>query len=450
MSKQRTNRGRFTRITVAVCVALVAALLFPAAISAVEEKVYEPLRLFNRALSIIQARYVDDVDMRELVYGAIEGMLAKLDPHSSFLTPEYFNELNVDTQGSFGGLGIEITTKDDYIHVISPIEDTPAWKAGIRAGDYIVRIEGQSTKGMDLMEAVSLLRGPKGTDVTISVMHEGYPAPKDVTITRAIIQIVAVKSRMLEPGYGYVKLTQFNQNADRELKKAIDSLEREAGGTLKGLVLDLRNNPGGLLDQAVKVSNEFIAEGLIVSTRGRASSQNLEERATRSGTRDNFPMVCLVNGGSASASEIVAGALQDHKRAVVVGTPSFGKGSVQTIIRLDDGSGLRLTTAKYYTPAGRDIQAKGIIPDIRVDASPYAGEDAEKVRFYKERDLENRLPNDEEQPAQSSAPDMDAPGFLHGLETEELQPASEEEPDPQLDRALELLKSWSIFQVTGI
>ena len=322
-------------------------------------------------------RYVEDVDMTTLIYGAIEGMLEKLDPHSSFLTPEYFAEMNIETQGSFGGLGIEITNKDDYIHIISPIEDTPAWDAGLRAGDYIVRIEDQSTKGMELMEAVKLLRGEAGSDVTISIMREGFSSPLDVTITRAIIEIKAVKSKMLEPGFGYVKLNQFNQNVHRELNAALDDLEKQAGGTLQGLVLDLRNNPGGLLDQAVKVSDEFISEGLIVYTRGRSTSQNLEERAQRRGTRDGYPIVCLVNGGSASASEIVAGALQDHRRAIILGTQTFGKGSVNHFHRLADGSAIYITGARWYTPNGNLIEGQGITPDEVVEIT---AEDIEQGR----------------------------------------------------------------------
>ena len=288
---------------------LAVSMLFPAGAMSLTEDTYRSLKIFNEVLAIIQAKYVEEVNVQDLLQGAIKGMLGALDPHSSYLTKEYFEELNIDTQGTFGGLGIEISKKDDYIVVISPIEDTPAFRAGIQPSDMIVAIDGKSTKGMSLMDAVQQLRGLKGTQVTLSIVRKGMNEPKDYTITRDIIVIQSVKSKPLEDGYGYVKITQFNMQTYDGVQSALQEFTKDK--KLKGLVLDLRNNPGGLLDQSVKVADLFIDEGTIVYTVGRDRAQNLIEKATRKGTFKGFPMVCLVNGGSASASEIVAGALQD-------------------------------------------------------------------------------------------------------------------------------------------
>ncbi|MDX1775037.1 MAG: S41 family peptidase [Desulfobulbales bacterium] len=357
------------------------------------QETYKNLEIFSNILSIVQQNYVDDVDPQETLEGAIKGMLTSLDPHSSFLKPDDFKELQVETKGSFSGIGIEISTKDDVLTVVSPIEGTPAFAAGIEAGDTIIKIEGVSTKDMSLIEAVKKLRGPKGTEVTISVYREGWGELKDFTIVRDVIPIYSVRSSVLEPGYGYIRITNFQRNTAKDLQKNLEDLLGE--GTLKGLVLDLRNNPGGLLDSSVKVVDLFLDEGIIVSTKGRLKDQNLEFSAHRGGPEYNFTIVILINSGTASASEIVAGALQDHKRAFILGTQSFGKGSVQTIIPMSDGAGLRLTTARYYTPNGTSIQATGITPDVLVPKTATSkDEDSEgQIEFFREKDLRHHLEN---------------------------------------------------------
>jgi len=336
--------------------------------SATEEGTYEQLKLFASVYDLVQRYYVTEVEPQKLIYGAIEGMLRSLDPHSSFLKPTDYKELQIETKGSFTGIGIEISLRDGILTVVSPIEGTPAYKAGLKANDKIIKIEGKSTKNMGLIEAVKLLRGPKGTKVTISIFREGWNQLKDVTLTRDVIPIKSVRYHTLEQGYGYVRISNFQNKTSLELRKALNDLEKE--GELKGLVLDLRNNEGGLLDQAVKVADQFLDEGLIVYTDGRIKDQIMRFTAHPDPEPSTYPIVILVNEGSASASEIVAGALQDHKRALVMGTQTFGKGSVQTIIPLEDGAAVRLTTALYYTPSGRSIQAKGIVPDIIVPFVP--------------------------------------------------------------------------------
>jgi carboxyl-terminal processing protease len=327
---------------------------------------YENLKLFTEVLSIIQSQYVDEVPPKDLVYSAIKGTLRGLDPHSSFLDPEMYKEMQVETSGSFGGLGIEITLKDDILTVVAPIEGTPAYRAGIHSGDRIVKIEGLSTKDMQLTDAVKRMRGKPGTNVTISVVREGWTEPKDFEITREQIRVQSVKSMQLEPGIEYIRLRQFQEQTANDLEAALEKYS--TGEKIQGLVLDLRNNPGGLLTSSVEVAEKFLEGGrLIVYTEGRVRNQNMRFNASAKRVYTDFPIVVLVNQGSASASEIVAGALQDWGRAVILGTQSFGKGSVQTIIPLSDGSGLRLTTAKYFTPKGRSIHGKGITPDILVE-----------------------------------------------------------------------------------
>ena len=327
---------------------------------------YEQLRLFTEVLSIVQNQYVDEVPPKDLIYGAIKGTLRGLDPHSSFLDPDSYREMQVETSGSFGGLGIEITLKDDILTVVSPIEGTPAYRAGLLTGDRIIKIDGLSTKDMQLPDAVKRMRGKPGSKVTITVVREGWTEPKDFDIVREQIRVQSVRSNDLGGGVGYIKLRQFQEQSPGDMSAA---LERLAKGGMKALILDLRNNPGGLLTAAVEVTEEFIDDGkLVVYTEGRVRNQNMRFSAHAKKSYPTLPMVVLVNQGSASASEIVAGALQDWGRAIVVGTQTFGKGSVQTIIPLSDGSGLRLTTAKYYTPKGRSIHGTGITPDIVVEA----------------------------------------------------------------------------------
>ena len=327
---------------------------------------YENLRLFTEVLSIVQSQYVDEVPPKDIIYNAIKGTLRGLDPHSSFLDPDMYREMQVETSGSFGGLGIEITLRDDVLTVVAPIEGTPAYRAGIQPGDRILKIEGLSTKDMQLADAVKRMRGKPGSKITVTIVREGWTEPKDFLITREQIRVQSVKSNPLEPGIEYIRLRQFQEQTSNDLETALEKYAKD--GKIQGLVLDLRNNPGGLLTSAVEVTEKFLEPGkLVVYTEGRVRNQNMRFSSNAKRSFTDFPVVVLVNQGSASASEIVAGALQDYGRAVVLGTQSFGKGSVQTIIPLSDGSGLRLTTAKYFTPKGRSIHGKGITPDIVVD-----------------------------------------------------------------------------------
>mgnify|MGYP000156235768 CR=1 FL=1 len=366
---------------------------------------YEHLRLFTEVLSIVQNQYVDEVAPRELIYNAIKGTLRGLDPHSAFLDPDSYREMQVETSGSFGGLGIEITLRDDILTVVAPIEGTPAYRAGIQPGDRIVRIDGLPTKDMQLADAVKRMRGKPGTKVTISVLREGWAEPRDFEIVREQIRVHSVRAHDLGGGIAYIRLRQFQEQTAHDLEQAIEKFQK-AG--MKALILDLRNNPGGLLTAAVEVTEKFIDDGkLVVYTEGRVRNQNMRFSAHAKKAITDVPMVVLVNHGSASASEIVAGALQDYGRAVLVGTTTFGKGSVQTIIPLSDGSGLRLTTAKYFTPKGRSIHGKGITPDIVVE-----------------------VPKDAQ--ARPTPPGAD--------------PLEELKKDVQLQRALDVIKAMQIIQ----
>ena len=325
---------------------------------------YQNLETFTTVLHMIQQNYVEEADTKVILEGAIKGMLNALDPHSSYMSPDDFKELQIETKGSFSGIGIEITMRDSILTVVSPIDGTPASKAGLKAQDKIVKIEGQSTKDMTLMEAVKQLRGTKGTAVNISILREGENKLIEVSIVRDDIPLISVKSKVLDEGYGYIRVRSFQSKTTKDFKTALSELNKDE--ELKGLVIDLRNNPGGLLDQAVRISDIFLDEGLIVYTKARQDENNLSYKAHANNPPYKFPIVIMVNEGSASASEIVAGALQDHKRALILGAQTFGKGSVQTIHPMSNGAGLRLTTARYYTPNGRSIQAKGITPDIIV------------------------------------------------------------------------------------
>jgi len=440
-----TKRG-FPVILLLVGMALgffLAAQWVPS-VSAVPRQDYESLEAFTNILSIVKKNYVEDVDTKNLVNGAINGMLSSLDPHSAYLTPELYKELQMDTQGRFGGLGIEITVKGGILTVVSPIEDTPAAKAGVKPGDQIFKIEDEFTKDMTLVDAVKKMRGPKGSKITISVKREGVPELINFTLMRDTIRVQSVRSRNLEEGYGYIRLAQFQERSDRDLQKALEKMAAEKAG-LKGLVLDLRNNPVGLLTQAVRIADLFLDSGMIVYTEGRIESQKQKYFAQKDGSWMDFPIVVLVNGGSASASEIVAGALQDHKRAVVLGTKTFGKGSVQTILPLDDNSALRLTTARYFTPKGRSIQAMGIVPDIVVESAPPqdAKADEKKRSGLREENLPGHLPN----PQQTPNPQQD-PGDKEQEKIPSSAPTGDDsiDNDVQLKRALDLLKSWDVFK----
>lgn len=336
-------------------------------VKADNDDVYKGLSNFTRVLDLIQRNYVENVDGEELTNKAIQGMLQSLDPYSAYLSPERYRDLEIGTSGEFVGVGMEVTTKNGYLNVITPIEGGPAEKAGIKPKDLIIEIEGQSTKGMVVQEAVNLLRGPKGSSVNVTVEREGVSQPIKITLVRDKITVKSVKYRMLDNQVGYIKLSQFQENSSQELRSALSALEVQNGRKLKGVVLDLRNNPGGLLGEAIEIVDEFLDQGLIVSVRGRTGAQAREYFARKDGDFQEYPIVVLVNEGSASASEVVAEALQDSKRATILGTNTFGKGSVQTIIRLEDGSGLKLTTAKFYAPSGRSISEVGVTPDVIVE-----------------------------------------------------------------------------------
>lgn len=358
---------------------------------------YQLLELFQKVLHFVETNYVTEPKSKDLIYGAIKGMLETLDPHSNFLTPEIFKDMKVDTSGKFGGLGIEIGMKDNILTIISPIEDTPAWKAGLKPNDRIVKIGKESTKGMNLMEAVSKMRGKKGTDVTLSVYRDGWEKIRDITVTRDIIKIQSVKNELLEPEFGYVRLTQFNESAAADVKKAIDKMEKDK--KLKGLVFDMRYNPGGLLDQAVEVSSLFIDEGVVVSTIGRDKSQKEVKYARKGNARKDLLVAILVNSSTASAAEIVSGALQDHHRAIIMGQPTFGKGSVQTVVELGQDIGLKLTIARYYTPSGVSIQEKGVMPDILLDEydPKLLAEAKRKSDPFREKDLKGHMVNTDDE-----------------------------------------------------
>jgi len=352
----------------------------------------EELRTFSDVFGRIKNDYVEDVADKELLENAIRGMLSGLDPHSAYLDQEQFKELQVGTSGEFGGLGIEVGMEDGFVKVIAPIDDTPAQRAGIQAGDLIIRLDDTPVKGLTLNEAVKIMRGKPGTVLKLTVVREGVEQPLKIDIKRDVIKVKSVKQRALEPGFGYVRISQFQSKTAENMVDAIDKLKKEAGGSLKGLVLDLRNNPGGVLNGAVAVSDAFLKKGLIVYTEGRVNDSKLRFNATPDDILDGAPMVVLVNQGSASASEIVSGALQDHKRAIIVGSRTFGKGSVQTILPLSNGTAVKLTTARYYTPSGRSIQAEGIQPDIKLEQVRVSAVEA-PLEPIKEADLSRHLMN---------------------------------------------------------
>ena len=389
----------------------------------------EELRTFAEVMDRIKAAYVEPVDDKTLLENAIKGMLSNLDPHSAYLGPEDFAELQESTSGEFGGLGIEVGSEDGNIKIVSPIDDTPASKAGIQAGDFIVKINGQPTRGLSMTEAVDKMRGKIGQKITLTLVRNGG-TPFDVTLTRANIQVKSVKAQLLEDGYGYIRITQFQVKTGEEVASALSKLRRENGNKrLKGIILDLRNNPGGVLQSAVEVVDHFITKGLIVYTKGRIANSELRFSATGKDLSENVPLVVLINGGSASASEIVAGALQDQKRGVVMGTTSFGKGSVQTVLPLNNDRALKITTALYFTPNGRSIQAQGIVPDIEVSRAKITRE--QDTEYYKEADLQGHLGNGNggaDRPTGSSPKAKPMP----------------QDDDFQLSQALSLLKGLSI------
>ena len=356
----------------------------------------DDLRTFTEVFARIKNDYVEPVEDKALLENAIRGMLTGLDPHSSYLIPDDYQELQAGTSGEFGGLGIEVGMEDGFVKVIAPIDDTPAQRAGVEAGDLVIRLDDTPVKGMSLSDAVKVMRGAPGTDIVLTIVREGLDRPIRITITRDVIRVTSVRSRELEPGYGYVRISQFQLRTGESLREAVGKLRENAGDEdLKGLVLDLRNNPGGVLNAAVSVSDAFLNEGTIVYTEGRMDDAKLTFSAKGSDILDGIPLVVLVNAGSASASEIVAGALQDHRRAVIMGEKTFGKGSVQTILPLGNGSALKLTTARYYTPSGISIQARGIVPDITLDRVQVS--QLETGQGVKEADLARHLESDGEE-----------------------------------------------------
>ncbi len=415
-----------------LCLLLMQSSVYAAEEQKQQEDMYHYLETFANVLSILQDNYVEELQAREAIEGAIDGLLTSLDPHSSYLKPESYREFQDDTNGSFTGIGIEITLRDGVVTVISPIEDTPAQKAGIKTNDKIIKIDGQLTKGKTLFETVKMLRGNKGTEVSLSIYREGAETLKEYSLVRENIPVYSVKSFTIKPGFGYIRISNFQRNTTKEAKDKLKSLQEKT--SLQGLIIDLRNNPGGLLDQAVNISDLFLDEGLIVSTRGRKSDQDMSFEANANSTQPDYPIVVLVNEGTASASEIVAGALQDHHRAIVVGTQTFGKGSVQTIIPLADGAALKMTTARYYTPSGRSIQATGITPDVIIEASEPVSSDQQEdqTQQVREADLENHFSNSEI--GQEKTSDSIPEDVLSRLQD-----------DNQLQSAFDILKSLALY-----
>lgn len=404
-------------------------------VSAIERNTYKSLKTFSEVLDIVEKNYVEPVESDKLLQGAINGMIKSLDPHSVFMTAEMYKELEEDTRGSFGGIGVEITILKDVLTVVSPIEDTPAYNAGVKPGDQIIKIDGKSTKDITMMDAVKQLRGPKDTKVTITILREGLTKPKDIEINRSTINVRSIKSKIYEESIGYIRISSFQERTYDDLKKALREIEAKAR-PLKGIVLDMRNNPGGLLNQSVEVSDAFLKSGIIVSTRGRSKGMESKSEAKDDGDEPTCPMVVLVNEGTASAAEIVSGSLQDNGRAVILGAQTFGKGSVQTVIPLEDGAALKLTTARYYTPKGRSIQAEGITPDIAVKLIRPPEEKAEEKansenHMLREKDLKGHIKS----PTQNEVKLDDAK-----KETDNL------EKDNQLKNAIDILKSWDILK----
>lgn len=405
----------------------------------------EELRNFSEIFAKVKESYVEEVDDKQLIEGAIRGMLTSLDPHSAYLDLNQYKELQVGTTGEFGGLGIEVTMEDGFVKVVSPIDDTPAQRAGVHAGDLVIRLNDTPVKGMTISDAVKIMRGKPGTDIDLLIVRDGEDRPFTITITRAVIKVTSVKQRILEDGFGYVRITSFQTRTGRQIREAVDKLKQESGGDLKGMVLDLRNNPGGVLGAAVSVSDAFLTNGMIVYTEGRGGHEELEFKAKPTDVLNGAPLVVLINGGSASASEIVAGALQDHSRAIIMGSPSFGKGSVQTIFPLSSNTAVKITTARYYTPSGRSIQAEGIKPDIEIKPLKVTAREKKKFESIKEADLSGHLSNGNAKKAKENGDN----------ETTKVKKDNGSKPDEDLAskdyplyEALSLLKGLDILQKT--
>jgi carboxyl-terminal processing protease len=456
MSAKKRNRliGAMA-IALGVCIFVIGDFAVRRA-QALPDDTYKELQTFANVLAIVQKNYVAPVSTKELINGAITGMLSSLDPHSAYLTPDLYRDLEVETRGSFGGLGIEITIKNDVLTVVSPIEGTPAYIAGIRSGDQIIKINDDFTKGMTLTDAVKMMRGPKGSVIHLTLHREGLANLFTVAVTRDVIRIQSVKSKQLKDGYGYVRITTFQDGTSEDVTKTLDKFTHQDHGRIKGLVLDLRDNPGGLLNQAVSVADDFLDGGLVVYTQGRLDSQQQKYFAHKKADFMDYPMVVLVNGGSASASEIVAGALQDQRRAIIEGTQTFGKGSVQTILPLDDESALRLTTARYFTPNGRSIQAVGITPDMIVEppkptlaALELPGAEMGEDEEIRESDLLHHFKNNQAHPGHGASSDQNGAAASQpgAASPNDKSKSAKAQPDVQLDKAIAILEHWSKYKV---
>lgn len=412
-----------------VLVLVTVSMTWGHAARAADNEIYKNLKLFNEVLNIVEKNYVEEIDPKMVIQGAINGMMKSLDPHSAFMTVQQYNDLQADTKGTFSGLGIVITMQDDVITVVAPIEDKPAFVAGVKAGDKIIKIDGETTKDFTIMDAVHRLRGEKGTKVAITVSRTGEKNPIEFEIVRDVIEVKSVKHRIYHGNIGYIRISNFQETTADELGTALMEIG-SAPPSLKGLVLDLRNNPGGLLGQSVEVSDAFLKSGVIVSSKGRTKNSERIAEAKDDGNEPECPIVVLINGGTASAAEIVSGALRDNKRAILLGTRTFGKGSVQTIVPLEDGSALKLTIAKYYTPDGKSIQATGIAPDIVVEYVEPADNAEGRPKQIREKDLEGHIEGEKEETADEKA----------GQEWTDLR------KDNQLKSAIDMLKSWDVFK----
>lgn len=418
------------------------------------EDKYMQLQLFTKVLNLVQQYYVEDVDTKKLIYGGVKGMLKELDPHTNFLPPEIFKEFESETSGEFGGLGLEITIQKGVLTIISPIEDTPAWKAGLKAGDKIVTIDNHSTKGLSLVEAAQLMKGKNGTKVKLGIFREGFEEPKEFTVIRGIVKLKSVKYTDLEEGYMYIRLTSFMERSAQDMKHEVEN-HRKKYKNIRGLILDLRKNPGGLLDQAVDISDMFLKTGTIVSTIGRNTKAKEVIYAKDSGSEEDFPLIVLIDEYSASASEIVAGALRDNDRALIMGKRSFGKGSVQSVVKLGDGSGLKLTVARYFTPSGTSIQAEGIVPDVTIDNLDQSIIEKALIKqtVKREADIQGHLLGDKEKKAQKKKSQDQDPNVMQFWWNDENKPESqltEKEKllknDFQILQAYNYLRAWKVMR----
>ena len=427
--KIQFNHKRGLSLSVFLACTLLIVLMGHSAASAAGSETYKNLKLFNEVLNMVEKNYVEEVDPKVVIHGAIQGMIKSLDPHSSFMSAEQYRDLQTDTKGSFSGLGIVITMQDEVITVVAPIEDKPAFIAGVKAGDKIIEIDGETTKAFTIMDAVHKLRGEKGTKVTITVTRKGEDKSIPFDIIRDTIDIKSVKYTVYQGDIGYIRISNFQETTTDELDEALTKIGA-GDAPLKGLVLDLRNNPGGLLEQAVTVSDTFLKSGVIVSSKGRTKSGRRVFEARDDGNELECPIVILINGGTASASEIVSGALHDNKRAILMGARSFGKGSVQTIVPLKDGSALKLTIARYYTPDGESIQAKGIVPDIVVEYVKPALDEKDKPKRIREKDLEGHIESEKEE----------------GTDEKADKEMADLKKDNQLKSSIDLMRSWDVFK----